>query len=111
MWIGFEDAAICYAVEVVLVSFDKMLKRLSQPQKLRWPVVRSANKADAGKKENAAQGEIDQYFFDILSARAAIHKVNSAQDEPGNPKDCQNNAYNSFLHNSLLSCSCKLYAL
>ena len=78
--------------------------------RLRRPVVRGAYQADAGKKENCTQGKVDQYLFDIFRTGAAIHKVNRAKDEAGNPENSENNTYYPFFHNSLLSCSCKLYA-
>ena len=76
----------------------------------RRPVVRGAYKANARKKEDSAQRKIDQDLFNIFSATASVHKIHSAQDEPGNAENGQDNAYNSFLHNSLLGFSCKQHA-
>jgi hypothetical protein len=72
--------------------------------------VRGTNKADARKKENAAEAEIDKYFFDIACARSAIHKINGAQDEAGNTETSKNDTYDPFLHKRLLGWSCKPHA-
>jgi hypothetical protein len=72
--------------------------------------VCSTYKAYAGKKENGAEREINDYLFDVAHARLSVHEIDCANDEPGNAENSKDNAYDPFLHNSFFSYACKRYA-
>ena len=58
-----------------------------------------ANEPDACEEEYSSQGKIDQDLFYVAGPRSSVHEVNCAKDQPGNSKECEYYADDSFFHN------------
>jgi hypothetical protein len=72
--------------------------------------MRSTYQADACKKENSSQCEIDNDLFYVAGARASIHKVDSAQYQARYAQECKYYADDAFFHDVVLGNGCKRYA-